>query len=334
MLIGISGSLCSGKNEVANYLGHLGFTRIYLGSETGILSPSVSAEDLGLNEAESESRQKAKKDLVFSKIDELLQYVTSRWMDKFVLGGIPDVDTLNALAHRPFFLHIAVEAPITLRWRRMREKTGSQVSLEDFVRQSDEHLYEHGLAAVMSRAKLTVVNNCESLEMLYVKLGSLNLEDQSRLRPSWDTYFMHLANLASLRSNCMKRQVGCVLIRDKRVVATGYNGTPRGLVNCNEGGCPRCNSGNGSGAALGTCLCLHAEENALLEAGRDRVGNGAILYCNTCPCLTCSIKITQCGIKEVVYNQSYSMDEHTAMVFKRGGVILRQYSPPSQGLVG
>lgn len=110
---------------------------------------------------------------------------------------------------------------------------------------------------------------------------------------------MLLASLASLRSNCMKRRVGAVLVREKRVVSTGYNGTPRGVKNCGEGGCGRCNSGGdglgGEGATNGVvramgegldeCLCLHAEENALLEAGRERVSGGgtegAVLYCNT-----------------------------------------------------
>lgn len=119
---------------------------------------------------------------------------------------------------------------------------------------------------------------------------------------------MLLASLASLRSNCMKRRVGAVLVRERRVVSTGYNGTPRGVSNCNEGGCGRCNAyGNGvmpdqlrfgdlklegegreprgMGEALDECLCLHAEENALLEAGRERVSGGgtegAVLYCNT-----------------------------------------------------
>jgi len=106
----------------------------------------------------------------------------------------------------------------------------------------------------------------------------------------------------------MKRRVGCVVVREKRVVSTGYNGSSRGMTNCNEGGCQRCNSGTTGGAALSTCLCLHAEENALLEAGRDRIREGSILYCDTCPCLTCSIKIVQVGISEVVYSQGYSMD--------------------------
>lgn len=96
----------------------------------------------------------------------------------------------------------------------------------------------------------------------------------------------------------MKRRVGAVLVSNKRVISTGYNGTPRGMRNCNEGGCARCNStsvstisanGNGgtravtpikSGVGLDNCLCLHAEENALLEAGRDRV-EGGVIYCNT-----------------------------------------------------
>lgn len=124
---------------------------------------------------------------------------------------------------------------------------------------------------------------------------------------------MQLCSLAARRSNCMKRRVGCVLVREKRVISTGYNGTPRGLVNCNEGGCGRCNNAGGGGHGLDTCLCLHAEENALLEAGRERVGGGAILYCDTCPCLTCSIKIVQMGVVEVVYGAGYSMDTEVGL---------------------
>lgn len=141
---------------------------------------------------------------------------------------------------------------------------------------------------------------------------------------------MALASLAAQRSNCMKRRVGCVLVgRERRVISTGYNGTPRGIRNCAEGGCPRCNNGNGSGVGLATCLCIHAEENALLEAGRERIRDGSVLYCDTCPCLTCSIKICQVGITEVVYAHGYSMDRETAAVFSQAGVKLRQFIPVS-----
>ena len=96
---------------------------------------------------------------------------------------------------------------------------------------------------------------------------------------------------------------------------------------------PRCNNAAKGGVGLSTCLCLHAEENALLEAGRDRIGEAAILYCNTCPCLTCSVKITQVAISEVVYNQGYLVDDQTARIFAESGVKLRQFSPPADGLV-
>ncbi|GAA6054214.1 hypothetical protein JCM3770_001396 [Rhodotorula araucariae] len=206
------------------------------------------------------------------------------------------------------------------------------------------------LSSILPLASLTIPNPHATLAPF---LSSFSLPLLAEiLRPSWDTYFMLLASLASLRSNCMKRRVGAVLVRDKRVVSTGYNGTPRGVRNCGEGGCGRCNShGDGLGGAgpasgsmgaaggmsrvgeaLDECLCLHAEENALLEAGRERVSGGgaegAVLYCNTCPCLRCTVKIVQCGVKEVIYSLSYSMDVASRRVMEEAGVVLRQMPQP------
>lgn len=112
-------------------------------------------------------------------------------------------------------------------------------TLEQFVLDNDEHLYNasNGLAHLIGRAQLRLLNSTHSKSDLYNKLESLGLTNEQRLRPSWDQYFMELASLAAQRSNCMRRRVGCVIVRDKRVVSTGYNGTPRGLSNCNEGGC-------------------------------------------------------------------------------------------------
>ncbi|KAK4113987.1 hypothetical protein N656DRAFT_778047 [Canariomyces notabilis] len=270
---------------------------------------------------------------------------------------------------RPFFLLISVDAPLTVRWDRFQRRQSLQRSapagaakppaaaatpnssstpttdsdssssaittLDSFVILSDKHLYDPvtGHNPLMSRAAVRLLNTSSDLAHLYATLGKLDLLNADRLRPSWDSYFMALASLAAQRSNCMKRRVGCVVVRDKRVVSTGYNGTPRGMRNCGEGGCARCNAGQGSGHGLTTCLCIHAEENALLEAGRERVREGAVLYCDTCPCLTCSIKIVQVGISEVVYSQGYSMDGETAAVFREAGVKLRQFVPPANGLI-
>lgn len=257
----------------------------------------------------------------------------------YVTTSIHDDKIVNALSHRPFFILVHVDAPISVRWQRFKDRCAkaslTPPTLEEFVLRNDQHLYDGsaGLATLASRAQIKLLNNTASLSSLNAQLHSLNLTDPSRLRPTWDHYFMTLASLAARRSNCMRRQVGCVLVREKRVMSTGYNGTPRHITNCNEGGCPRCNSGGGGGTGLATCLCIHAEENALLEAGRERIGGGAVLYCNTCPCLTCSIKIVQVGITEVVYSQSYYMDVEAAKLFQHAGVKLRQFSPPKEGLV-
>lgn len=274
--------------------------------------------------------------LRFRSTDSLLEFVTKRWRERWVTTHIESESVLETYMRRPFFLLISVDAPLMVRFQRLRERQDpdSKLDVEQFAEESDNQLYDpkRGQITLMSHASVRLINTSPDLAHLYATLGKVDLINPDRLRPSWDTYFMALASLAAQRSNCMKRRVGCVLVREKRVISTGYNGTPRGLVNCGEGGCGRCNDGLGSGHGLATCLCIHAEENALLEAGRERIREGAILYCDTCPCLTCSIKIAQVGIGEVVYSHGYSMDGETADVFRQAGVKLRQFVPVS--LVG
>lgn len=274
----------------------------------------------------------------FSNVPDLFEYATKHWQSNLVTVSIHDESTVDALSHRPFFILVHVDAPISIRWQRFKDRCAvaslTPPTLEQFVLRNDEHLYAStGLAALASRAQIKLLNSTTSIESLWSALDTLHLIDPSRMRPTWDHYFMTLASLAARRSNCMRRQVGCVLVREKRVMSTGYNGTPRHITNCNEGGCPRCNSSTGGGKGLDTCLCIHAEENALLEAGRERIGGGAVLYCNTCPCLTCTIKIVQVGITEVVYSKGYHMDVAAANLFREAGVQLRQFSPPKEGLV-
>ena len=279
------------------------------------------------------SLRSSRTSLSFPTADDLLEFVTKSWRDRWVTTDIPSDAVLDIYHRRPFFVLISVDAPLNVLWQRFqrRHRQSKIASFEDFAAASDAHLYDpdNGHLPLMSRASVRLLNTSSDLAHLYATLGKVDLLNEDRLRPSWDTYFMALASLAAQRSNCMKRRVGCVLVREKRVISTGYNGTPRGIRNCGEGGCPRCNEGQGSGHGLATCLCIHAEENALLEAGRERIREGAILYCDTCPCLTCSIKIAQVGISEVVYSQGYSMDTETAAVFTQAGVKLRQFVPVS-----
>ncbi|KAK9471511.1 cytidine deaminase-like protein [Dipodascopsis tothii] len=342
MLILICGARYTGKSEIARYLGLQGFKQLAVRSadpandsldslDSSALTPAGSSPNTSVSRSADHSHDSsidAYEQTVFASTTELIDYVTTRWNQRFVTTDVDTVGRFEEVRHRSFVYLLSVEAPLGARYRRHVAGAGKDaMTLEQFVEQSDTQLYGPGaLVRLTNRSKVHIVNAAESLELLYLKLSDLRLWDDGYLRPSWDEYFMHLASLASRRSNCMKRRVGCVLVRGRRVIATGYNGTPRGIANCNEGGCPRCNSGAARGTDLFTCLCMHAEENALLEAGRERVGSDAILYCDTCPCLTCCVKIVQIGIVEVVYAQEYSMDTMSSTVFKEAGVVLRQYS--------
>lgn len=145
-------------------------------------------------------------------------------------------------------------------------------------------------------------------------------------RPNWDTYFIDIARVAARRSNCMKRQVAAVLVRDRRVVTTGYNGTPRGAKNCDEGGCERCNSLSVSGEGLDDCVCNHAEENAICQAAYHGISiRGATLYCTHSPCLRCAKLLINAGISEVVYNADYPMAARARALLDECGVPCRRY---------
>jgi deoxycytidylate deaminase len=164
----------------------------------------------------------------------------------------------------------------------------------------------------------------ERREKLEILASNLSMNKLVWYRPDWDTYFMEMARLASLRSNCSKRRIGCILVFNSSVVATGYNGTPRSFVNCFDGGCPRCISLCSVGTDLACCLCVHAEENALLEAGRSRA-TGSTLYCTTAPCLQCCKKIVQCGVKRVVYAQEYSVQHDCREVLGVAKIEIDKY---------
>ena len=145
-------------------------------------------------------------------------------------------------------------------------------------------------------------------------------------RPDWDTYFIDIAHVVARRSNCSRRQVAAVVVREKRIISTGYNGTPRGIKNCFEGGCPRCASDAVSGAHLGDCICSHAEENSIVQAAYHGISvNGATLYCTISPCLLCAKMIINAGIVEVVYEHEYHFSEQVRALFAEAGVHCRQF---------
>ena len=125
-------------------------------------------------------------------------------------------------------------------------------------------------------------------------------------RPSWDEYFMEITRLVAKRSTCRRRSVGAVVVREKRMLCTGYNGAPSGLAHCLEAGCLRDEMNVPSGERHELCRGLHAEQNAIIQAALHGVSiKGATLYCTNLPCVICAKMLINAGIVEIVYESGY-----------------------------
>jgi dCMP deaminase len=144
------------------------------------------------------------------------------------------------------------------------------------------------------------------------------------IRPSWDEYFSKTAYLVSERSTCLRRRVGAVLVKDKQILATGYNGAPSGIAHCEEAGCLRQELKVPSGQRHEICRGLHAEQNVLLQAARHGVSvKGSILYITNAPCVICAKMIINAGIKEIIISGDYP-DKMAIDFLKEAKVKLRR----------
>jgi dCMP deaminase len=146
-------------------------------------------------------------------------------------------------------------------------------------------------------------------------------------RPSIDQYFMDMTHLVKARGTCPRRRVGAVVVKDKRVLTTGYNGAPRNFPHPIDVGCLRDELQIPRGMVADICPCLHAEQNAIIQAATTGVSiDGAELYCTTQPCTQCSRMVANCGIKRVVFEEEYN-DPLAAGVLTTAGVELWKWDP-------
>jgi dCMP deaminase len=144
-------------------------------------------------------------------------------------------------------------------------------------------------------------------------------------RPSWDQYFMDITHLVATRSTCLRRQVGAILVKDRNILATGYNGVPSGISHCDAAGCLRERLRVPSGERHELCRGLHAEQNAIIQAARHGTNiDGATLYCTTMPCIICTKMIINAGIRSIVYRDGYA-DELAREMTTESGINVVQF---------
>lgn len=328
MIIGIAGENGAGKTEVVKFLTERSFVALSLSdilrqdlARRGIAESRAAMVELGRElRARSGLGVLAEEALGLMRSDR-----------NYVVDSIRHPAEVSALrlGGKTFAL-LWIEAPADVRLARMRERgrpgdpqTLDAVLAGDRVEASGESSGQQ-LNAVRALAD-QIITNSGTREELLEKVKEALKQRLFFRRPDWDEYFMSVAEVVASRSNCVKRKVAAVVTIDRRIVSTGYNGTPRGTRNCNEGGCPRCNDFGKGGADLGECLCSHGEENAITQAAYHGVSlRGATLYTTYCPCLLCTKMIINAGIHEVVYNQQYPMGEVSLQLLKEAGVSTRQ----------
>jgi dCMP deaminase len=330
MIIGLTGKNGSGKTAVCEYLQSRGFEYRSLSDE---IRDEIRSRGLEINrgiliEVGNELREKLGPGILAERI------LNNLGEDRnYVIDSIRNPHEVEVLRRRPDFTLLALEAEGTIRFERSRKRgreNAAQTILQ-FIEEESRELDSNNpanqqLQTTQAKADLVITNN-GTLEELHQRLDEALPPLMSRFqRPSWDEYFMNIAKVVAMRGNCMKRKVAAIIVKDLRVVSTGYNGTPRGAKNCNEGGCPRCNGMAASGTALDECLCCHGEENAITQAAYHGTSlKGATLYTTYAPCLLCTKMIINSGIVEVVYNRDYPMNERALALLQECGVRLRRH---------
>ncbi len=150
------------------------------------------------------------------------------------------------------------------------------------------------------------------------------MSDQKHMRPSWDEYFMELAIAAAKRATCDRGRSGCVIVRDKQVLVTGYVGSPKGLPHCDDVGHLMKKVVHDDGTVTQHCMrTVHAEQNAICQAARRGIAlDGGTLYCRMTPCRTCAMLIINCGIERVVCQHRYHAGSESEEMFRQAGVSL------------
>ncbi|NQU45216.1 AAA family ATPase [bacterium] len=330
MIVGVTGFFCAGKDTFAEFVMRKGFKHVSLSDmireEIQARGEEITIERL--TATGNELRAKFGPQVLAQRaIAALPRYGNA------VVTSIRHSAEVEMLHTRRDFVMTFIDAPMEVRYQRsiQRGRAGDAPTFEAFkaaeeaqMRSNDPNSQQ--LQACKDMADILIDNDGDVEhyeEEIRAALRRIFLE-LAPPRPTWDEYFMNIAAVTATRGNCIKRHIGAIITVNKQIVSTGYNGTPKGITNCNEGGCPRCLSFADSGTKLDECLCVHAEENAIVQAACNGISiQGGTLYTTFCPCSYCAKSIINAGLVEVVYLEPYAMDDVTRSLFKQAGLKFR-----------
>ena len=333
MIIGLTGTKASGKGAVAEILKTKGF--VY-SSTSDRVREEAAARGLvnytikDLQDIGNDLREKYGNEILAKKTLEKLQKEKN-----CVIDGIRNIGEVKELRKNLEFKLIGVDADLNLRHLRLvkRERESDPKDYEKFLemdrrdRGLNEEQSRQQVDKCLKLADYLIINN-GTPEELIKKVEEILFEIENPKKLSWDKYFMKQAAVVAEKSTCLRHHVGAVVVKDKRVITTDYNGAVRGVKNCLELDCLRNELKIPSGTRHEICRAVHAEQNAIIQGAYHGVSvKDGTMYCTHTPCMICAKIIVNAGIKEIVSYQDYP-DENSKKLFEEVGINLRKVERP------
>lgn len=335
LVIGITGTLGSGKGTVVDYLvnekGFVHFSvRAYLIEEIKKRGMPVNRDSMVIVANDLRAKHSP------SYLAEALFEQACKQDKPAIIESLRTPGEIESLRKKGDFYLVAVDAKPEIRYERVvvRGSETDKISYEEFLGNEQREMSatdpnKQNLAKCMEMADYRLDNSGslddfnKHIEDLYKKVQ----DDQERkeyVRPSWDEYFVELTSTVARRATCNRGRSGCVIARDRHILVTGYVSSPAGLVNCDQVGHQMKSTIHEDGHISQHCVrTVHAEQNAICQAAKLGVPlQGATVYCKMTPCRTCAMLIINCGIKKVVCQKDYHAGGESKQMFKDAGVVL------------
>lgn len=334
MILGVTGHLASGKDTVGEILKEKGFHHISLSDFIREEAKKRKLKDTRENliNLGNELRKKHGHGILARMALQKME-----WDKSYVVTSIRNPVEVEVLRTKQNFALININASQKARWNRMEKRRQKEqrnddlATFEEFKAREAQEAESNDpskqqMNTVISMADI-ILNNEGALEELKKKIDKLLKEWKAKLdkaRPSWDEYFLHLALEVGKRATCDRGKSGCIIVKDKRIISTGYVGAPVGLPHCDEAGHLMHKVHNTDGTESQHCIrTTHAETNAIAQAARHGVSvKDATIYCKMEPCYICAQIIINSGIKRVVCLKRYHRSQLTRDWFKQASVKL------------